>query len=166
MNTKKTILFIIIILAAGFFVYNKKAGASLSANPNTETSATVSVKFINSTISADGIVTAQNQAKLNFQTSGKLVYLPFKEGDTVNAGQTIARLDSYTLQRQLTQALNLYRSARDTFDQAQQNQNNGVLKNEQQTTLRTAGAGVGTYGIDNGSTDYINDLVKRLADQS
>ena len=28
-------------------------------------------------------MTAQNQAKLNFQTSGKLVYLPFKEGDKV-----------------------------------------------------------------------------------
>ena len=42
-----------------------------------------------------------NQAVLNFQMGGKLTYLPFKEGDVVSQGQTIASIDSYALQKSL-----------------------------------------------------------------
>jgi multidrug efflux pump subunit AcrA (membrane-fusion protein) len=108
-------------------------------------------------------VTAQDQARLNFQTPGKLVYLPFKEGDNVYQGQTIAQLDTYQLQRQLTAALNTYRATRDTFDQTQANVADSVTKAQQ------------TYPYDyytraglTGSADdtAISDAIKRIADQS
>ena len=80
----------------------------------------------------------------------------------MQAGQTIAQLDTYALQRQLTQALNTYRSTRDTFDQMQETNNVGALPNEQSTTLRNAGAGIG------GDTNYsvVQDTVKRIVDQN
>lgn len=151
-----------VIVLFGLFIGLK----AIASHPKQNSLATASVRSIDSQITADGAITAQNQAALNFQTAGKLVYLPFKEGDTVYQGQTIAQLDTYSLQRQLTQALNNYRLNRDTFDQSKQNQNNGVLLNEQQATLKTAGSGIGPYGTDTGSTSYIDDLIKRLADQN
>jgi RND family efflux transporter MFP subunit len=99
-------------------------------------------------------VTSQNQATLHFQTGGKLVSLPFKEGDSVSAGQAIASLDSYTVQKQLTAALNTYRSTRDSFDQTQQNQGNNVIQNQQQKLTA------------NSDTDYLNQVAKRIVDQN
>lgn len=122
-----------------------------------------SVKFVNSTVNADGVVTAQNQATLHFQTAGKLTYLPLKEGDKVQSGQTIASLDSYTIQKQLEQALNNYRSVRDTFDQTQNNVLNNVQKAQlTNPTNNYSKAGMGMETQENA----INDAVKRIVDQN
>ena len=128
MKIKKitTVLVIIALFIGGVLLLNNRQ-RNHSSIPST-TSATV--QFVNSTITADGSVVAQNQAKLNFQTGGKLVRLPFKEGDRVRAGQLIAQLDTYALQRQLTLALNNYRIARNSFDQTQQNSSDNVLKSQ------------------------------------
>jgi RND family efflux transporter MFP subunit len=91
---------------------------------------------------------------LHFQAGGKLTSVPFKEGDAVRAGQTIATLDSYTIQKQLESALNSYRSTRDTFDQTQQNNSNNVIQTQQSKT---------TFQSDN---TYLNEVAKRIVDQN
>lgn len=153
MKPKNIILFVCILallIMAGIVIGRPHP---LSAPATTSTS----VKFITSTISADGFVTAQNQAKLSFQTSGKLVRLPFKVGDKIFAGQTIAQLDTYTLQRQLTAALNTYRSTRDTFDQNSQNSQNNILNSQLTPTYTKANVDI---------TSTVNDAIKRLVDQN
>ena len=121
---------------------------------------TVAVKTIESQISALGTIHSQNEATLHFQTAGKVVYLPYKIGDKVYQGATIAQLDTYALQRQLSAALNTYRSTRDTFDQTQANNQNGNLQSQQKYNLDyyTPSA------VNN--TDVINSIVKRVLDQS
>src|SRR6185437_5321923 len=89
---------------------------------------TVAVKSIKDQISAPGTIHSENEAILHFQTGGKVIYLPYKVGDSVYQGATIAQLDTYDLQRQLAAALNSYRSTRDTFDQNQASAQNGVLQ--------------------------------------
>jgi multidrug efflux pump subunit AcrA (membrane-fusion protein) len=123
----------------------------------------VAVKKVGNQILADGTVNSQNTANLHFQVGGKLAYLPLKEGDQVYAGQTIASLDTYTVQRQLTIALNNYRSTRDTFDQTKDNTQNGVSVGQQKYAIEKAGLS-GISG--QGEVDVINDIIKRLADQS
>lgn len=156
----KYLIFIICIAAlfftAVFFIRNQFLTAP-SANKNFGPTTVASVKFINSTITSNGSVTAQNRASLNFQTSGKLIYLPFKEGDTVTAGKTIAKLDTYALQRQLSITLNNYRATRDTFDQTQQNSQDNVLKPQLAPTFSDT-------TID--KNNAINDALKRIVDQS
>lgn len=162
MKTKRKLLSICLIallVVAGIVIGNKRL-TSPSSNLNHESTTTSSVRFINSTITANGIVTAQDQATLNFQTAGKLTYLPFKEGDLVRAGQTIARLDTYQLQRQLTSALNTYRITRDTFDQTQNNGQTGVLQGSQKYSLQATNKG----GFE--VADVIGDIVKRILDQN
>lgn len=139
-------------------------GISFVARPKGSIQASdIAVRSVGSQISAEGKIASQNEARINFQTPGKLVYLPFKEGDTVQKGQTIASLDAYTLQRQLTAALNNYRSTRDTFDQTNNNASTGVLQGQQKYNLEVPNrAGIG--GQD--EVNIINDIVKRLVDQN
>ena len=75
---------------------------------------TVDVNAVSQQILATGNIDAQTQAVLNFQIGGKLIYLPFKEGDTVYQGQTIAQLDSYALQKQLQITANNYQVAKNS----------------------------------------------------
>ena len=77
----------------------------------------------------------QTQAVLNFQTGGKLIYLPFKEGDTISQGQTIAQLDTYALQQQLQIAANNYQATKNGTSQTQESQQAGVLEGQQRTSL-------------------------------
>lgn len=124
---------------------------------------TVSVKTIDSEILADGAITSDNEVVLHFQTGGKLTYLPFKEGDSVTVGQTIARLDTYALQRQLSQALNTYKTTRDTFDQTEDNANSGVLQGQEKYTLDVTNKS-GISGQD--ETNVIGTMVQRIVDQN
>ena len=145
-------------MGVGIFAFLKLDGDLMPVKSEAKTATNLSVKFVNSAITAAGTVVAQNQARLNFQMGGKLIYMPFKEGDKINAGQTIARLDSYALQRQLTAALNTYRSTRDTFEQAQQNSQDNIQKTQVTPTYFTVN------GID--TTTAVNDAIKRIADQN
>jgi multidrug efflux pump subunit AcrA (membrane-fusion protein) len=61
------------------------------------------------------------------------------------------------LQRQLTAALNTYRSTRDTFDQTQQNSQDNVLNSQLAPTYSKV-------NIDNNNA--INDAIKRIVDQN
>jgi len=132
---------------------------ALSTHPSYQTD-TVAIKSIQDEISATGTIHSENEAILHFQTSGKVIYLPYKVGDSVYQGATIAQLDTYTLQRQLTTSLNSYRSTRDTFDQTQQNNQNGTLSQQQKKTLDASAASP----VDN--TDVINSIVKQVLDQN
>ncbi len=145
------------MLETGIFISLQVGAFSTNPQPDPGTTTTADVKYIDSTITADGKITAQNQATLHFQTGGKLVSLPFKEGDRVSQGQTIAQLDTYALQKQLSQALNTYRSTRNTFDQTQQNAQDNVLQNQQKPLLPAPNTDQG---------NAINDAVKRIVDQN
>jgi HlyD family secretion protein len=134
--------------------------ASAASPQKTET---VDVNSISQQILATGSIVAQNQAVLNFQIGGKLIYVPFKEGDQIYQGQTIAQLDASDLQRKLQLALNTYQSTRDTFDQTQNNSQNQVLQGSQQFVLETQNK-VGVSG--QAETDIINNTVKRILDQN
>ena len=130
----------------------------------------VAVRSIASQIQADGEVTSQNEAKLSFETSGKLVSLPYKEGDIVRQGQTIASLDTYALQRQLTAALNTYRSTRDSFDQTQENVKTGALQGSNVVPVNPFNP-LGVNGVSvttGGDTEYtmMHDIAKRVLDQN
>lgn len=140
---------ILALLATQGVLYTVKAGA---AKPQTES---IAIQSVGDTIATDGTIHSSNEATLHFQTAGKLSYLPVKEGDSVYQGQTIAQLDTYALQRQLTQALNTYQSNRDTFDQTQQNAQNNVLQTQQSLP-----------GVQTDRNSAINDAVKRLLDQN
>lgn len=151
--TSVLFLSVILIIATSVFAGGKE---------NTKTESVV-VRSVSSTVLADGKIASQNEAKLQFQTGGKLTYLPFKEGDSVSSGQVIASIDSYVIQKQFQAALNNYRSVRDTFDQTKDNTQNDVQRGIQKYSLEVTNRG-GFSGQP--EEDIINDMVKRIVDQN
>src|SRR5690349_21609387 len=70
----------------------------------------IAIKPVESQISADGSIHSESEAVLHFQIGGKLIYLPFKKGDTVYQGQTIASLDSRAIQKNIQSAVDNYKN--------------------------------------------------------
>src|SRR5260221_9208858 len=157
MSIKKFIaLAIALILIVDVIVF-LSVGMSPHAHIGSNNYESAQVKAVDSTIVANGSITAQDEADLHFQTAGKLVSVPFKEGASVAEGQTIAQLDTYTLQQELSEALNNYVSTRDQSDQSQINQNNNVTQNTQRGQDNFNGAGL-AGGSDPATTNYLNDV--------
>lgn len=124
---------------------------------------TMQAKQVSSIISADGAVTAQNQATLHFQTGGKLTALPLKQGDKVYAGQTIAQLDTYALQKSLQIAANSYEISKNSNDQTTENNQAGVVEGQQRLSLDTTNKNSYQNLTE---VQVIADQVKRIVDNS
>src|SRR5438067_2003967 len=97
---KETGLFLLasIIISSGILFLIVSA---LSFKKDEFMTQTASPHEVQNQILAKGSVRSQNEADLHFQTGGKLIYLPYKEGDVVSQGQTIGSLDSYAIAKQL-----------------------------------------------------------------
>ena len=157
-KTFKYSLITLLIVIIGIFSITFFADAAQP--PKTQTA---DVKVVASNILASGSFAAQNQATLNFQIGGKLTYLPLKEGDTVYQGETIAQLDSYSLQKELQIAANTYQTSVNGANQASENQQAGVTEGQQRTSLDTYNKN-GYSAIP--ETSVIYDTVKRLVDNA
>src|SRR5258706_7253721 len=156
MFNKKYLIIVVVLTLAVIAVTQIVLSYSVQMKKSTKTES-VAVRSVGSDIASDGVIHSESEATIHFQSGGKLVYLPFKIGDSVSQGATIAQLDTYTLQRQLTQALNSYKSTRDTFDQTQQNAQDNQLQSKQLSSVNNA-------AMD--KTNAINDIVKRVVDQN
>lgn len=113
LTTRKNIFAVVLVVsalsAAVVMSISKQTNALNQVMP-----ATFQPKY--SELMAFGSVVSKNQESLHFQTGGKLVYLPFKEGDFVSAGTVIASLDSLEAQKNVTTAEANYRSAKSVLD--------------------------------------------------
>ena len=148
----------IFVVVIGIFAVTFLANAYQA--PKTET---VDVNPISEQILATGSIAAQTEAVLNFQMGGKLIYLPFKEGDTIYQGQTIAQLDTTALQKQLQIAANSYQMSKNNSGQTQENQQAGVLEGQQRTSLdQTNKQGYSAVP----ETQVIYDTIQRIVDNA
>ncbi len=76
----------------------------------------VAVKSVSQNITATGSIHSEKEATLHFQIAGQIVYLPFKEGDSVGIGQTIAALDQRTIVDNLQTAVKTAQIQQMSFD--------------------------------------------------
>jgi HlyD family secretion protein len=84
--------------------------------PVTPATAAVSRGTVQTVINATGSLAASSQSKLGYITAGKLAELYVKVGDTVQAGQPIAKLDTTDLESKLAQAQTGLRQAQRKLD--------------------------------------------------
>ncbi|MFA5021067.1 MAG: efflux RND transporter periplasmic adaptor subunit [Patescibacteria group bacterium] len=93
------IILVVVLAVVGFIALNL-----LTAKPATEyTIEPVRRGRLVQTVSATGVVESANEIKLNFKTPGKIVALPVKQGQDVKAGDLLARLDSGSINAQISQ---------------------------------------------------------------
>ncbi|MBI2861937.1 MAG: efflux RND transporter periplasmic adaptor subunit [Chloroflexi bacterium] len=91
-----------VAMVAGYVGVNRRFLAPPAA-PTYQTQA-VGRGTIEATVSTTGSVAVVQQAKLSFETSGRLVELNVRIGSSVKAGDVLARLDTADLEVQVAQA--------------------------------------------------------------
>jgi HlyD family secretion protein len=96
---KKIIVYVILLLVAGFFVFRGKG--QNSGDIQTEIVKKMDLKR---TVLTTGQVTSQTDLSLSFKTSGIVSKVYVKVGDTAKSGQILANLEQKDQQAQLTQA--------------------------------------------------------------
>lgn len=69
--------------------------------------------------SASGVIKAEKDATLRFQTSGLLSWVGVQKGDAVRKGQAVASLDKRDLQKRFQKEMNDYLNERWDFEQTQ-----------------------------------------------
>lgn len=156
--TLRYLVVTLLVVIVGIFAIS--IFASAAENPVTKAAG---VEKVSSQILANGTVVAQTQATLNFQIGGKLTYLPFKEGDSVNQGVTIASLDTFALQKQLQLAANAYKTVSNNSSGVSENQQAGILEGQQRSSLDSTNKN--SYSAIT-EVNVIFDNVKRIVDNA
>lgn len=93
---------LVVVLIGGGLWYSKVKKAS--AATNNFITGTVKMGNVKQTVSATGTVEAPTEYNLTFGTNGKVTEIDVKVGDTVKAGQVLAKVDQTQAQQQVVQA--------------------------------------------------------------
>lgn len=163
---KKNILLIIFIISFTGLVLFTGAHRALSVNvaPSATESASFRVKKMEQEILVVGTLESEAQATMRFSVGGKLIYLPFKEGDRVRKGQTIAQLDTYDLRKRLEIAVNNLRLSKDTLSQSQENQRTHLMEVQLRYNVESV---TKLYGsIQEDETTVLSNMAARIIDQN
>jgi len=129
-HKKISILAVIILLGAGFWIYKSFAGTGEEAK---YVLAQASKQTIVSSISGTGQVSALNQVSLSpgSGASGKVVYLNAVSGQTVSAGTLLIQLDTTEAEKTIRSAESSLRSAQITLQKLQGDGSLAVPQNKQ-----------------------------------
>lgn len=91
-----TIIFILILVFLAFFSGNKNEVIAV-------TTAKVERRTITQTVSAVGKIEPETKVKISSETSGEIIYLGIREGDTVKIGKLLVRIKPDIFESQLEQ---------------------------------------------------------------
>ncbi|MCL5991325.1 MAG: biotin/lipoyl-binding protein, partial [Bacteroidetes bacterium] len=76
----------------------------------------VEKRTITQSVSAIGKIQPETEVKISSETSGEIVFLSVKEGDTVKAGQMLIRIKPDIIESQLQQVLAAAEATRQDID--------------------------------------------------
>jgi multidrug resistance efflux pump len=102
MKVKHITIFVILVLMLWTSTACDTPSTSASGDSPAQVPATQTTRT--SVVSAEGEVVPVKQATLSFEVAGRLAELLVSEGDTVEAGQTVARLSQTDWQQQVDEA--------------------------------------------------------------
>jgi HlyD family secretion protein len=92
---KSILVFVVLIglVAAGVFWYQNKTGAKNVSGTTAQKTAAVRKGELVASVSGSGAISSTNKANVMSEIAGRVVQALFKDGDRVNAGDVILRLD-------------------------------------------------------------------------
>jgi len=107
----------IVILGGGYYVYGKFAGGATATQ---YILATVEKGTLVTSVSGSGQVSALNQVDIKPKASGDIIYVGVKNGQWVNAGALVARIDDTDAQKAIRDAQANLESAKLSFEKLKQ----------------------------------------------
>ena len=111
---------VVAVVGGGYAAYAAQADA-----PSYRT-ATATIGDVEETLGLSGTVEPAGRADLSFATSGTVASVSVEEGETVRAGQVLARLDAADLRRAVTQARSTLATARAQLEADREGQASAV----------------------------------------
>jgi RND family efflux transporter MFP subunit len=122
------------------------ASALAQTGPGVGATLDVAVRELPQTVSAEGVVEAVRQATLGAQVPGRIVELSVEAGDTVRAGQVLARIDARTADQAVAASLS-------QVAEAEANLSNAKRKHERNRDL-LAQKFVSQAAVDQSEAEY------------
>ncbi len=93
-------LIVLVCIAVIFIFFSSKGSKAIAV-----TVSKVSRRTITQTVSAVGKIQPETEVKISSETSGEIIFLSVKEGDTVKAGQMLIRIKPDIIESQLQQVM-------------------------------------------------------------
>ncbi len=109
----------IAVLGAGYMIFGKENGyaeAPKTEAPITAHAVTLSPRVIDSTATAAGALSSKNSSALSSKVMGRVVYLGAQEGDHVDQGKLLIKIESGEIAAQVFQAQAAYNNAKLQYD--------------------------------------------------
>jgi HlyD family secretion protein len=148
------------------------SAAFASSAPGLVTS-TANVETVNHTLSTDGMLEPVNDADAEFQVSGTVSGVDVKVGEKIAAGETLATLDTTSLEADVTEALSTLASAEAKLTEDEENEDTETTSNDGAAQASTSAIESGSDSIDldsaivqkGGSGSFSSDQAAIVTDQ-
>ena len=173
MKLKKRLLIVGLVLIAAvllFVAVSKKKAAEAAAQAQVARTGVVTRQDIQSTLSASGTISPKDTYSITSMADGEVIEADFEEGDQVEEGQVLYRIDASSMESELKMANNTLERAQVSFETAVEDYNEALSKYSGNTYKSTKTGYIKTLFIEQGDkvgsntqiADIYNDSVMRI----
>ncbi len=157
----RTVIVLIVVLAAllgGFFLYKKKTSSQKSQGDQSVSTATVKRTDISSELTASSSLSPKDTYEVTSLAEGEVIEANFEEGDVVEKGQVLYRIDASSMDSDLSSAQTSLQRAKESAQTAQSDYAEETARIAGNTYRSTASGYIKTLYIKEG--DKVNNGTK------
>lgn len=157
----RIVLVLIVVLAAllgGFFLYKKKSGDQKSQTDQSVSTTSVKRMYITSELTASSSLSPKDTYEVTSLVEGEVIEANFEEGDVVEKGQVLYRIDASSMDSDLSSAQTSLQRAKESAQTAQSDYAEETARIAGNTYRSTASGYIKTLYIKEG--DKVNNGTK------
>lgn len=157
----RIVIVLIVVLAAllgGFFLYKKKTSSQKSQGDQSVSTATVKRTDISSELTASSSLSPKDTYEVTSLVEGEVIEANFEEGDVVEKGQVLYRIDASSMDSDLSSAQTSLQRAKESAQTAQSDYAEETARIAGNTYRSTASGYIRTLYIKEG--DKVNNGTK------
>ena len=157
----RIVIVLIVVLAAllgGFFLYKKKTSSQKSQGDQSVSTATVKRTDISSELTASSSLSPKDTYEVTALVEGEIIEANFEEGDVVEKGQVLYRIDASSMDSDLSSAQTSLQRAKESAQTAQSDYAEETARIAGNTYRSTASGYIRTLYIKEG--DKVNNGTK------
>lgn len=156
-------IMVIAVAGGAFFVQNQKKNAKLAnAQAGKQNTAEVTKGDLISSLSSSGTISAKDTYEITSLVEGEVVEANFEEGDQVEKGQVLYRIDSSSVNSQLNSSQNSLERANKKYQEALDDYNEAVSDYSGDTYKSTRTGFIKTLNIEAGDKVSNNTVLASI----
>ena len=152
------LIVVLAVLLGGFFLYKKKTTSQKRQGDQSVSTATVKRTDISSELTASSALSPKNTYEVTSLVEGEVIEANFEEGDVVEKGQVLYRIDASSMDSDLSSAETSLQRAKESAQTAQSNYVEETARIAGNTYRSTASGYIKTLYIKEG--DKVNNGTK------